>query len=301
MTRRSAWPVAELRTTAIGGAPIGVVTEAEVVEGILGGAAKGTGLWTVTANLDHLRRYRTDPEAKRLIDEADLVVADGMPLVWASRLAGTPLPERINGTNLIWALCEAAARRGQSISLVGGGPGLAASSAEVLARRYPDLEVAGAVCPPLGFEHDADEMERLGAALRAASPDLVFVGLGFTKQDLFIRRLRPLLPASSFIGVGGAFDFISGQLSRAPRWGQDMGLEWLFRLAQEPRRLARRYLIDGGPFALSLLGTAAFSRVRGAPASVPASPRPRPRQQGRAGEESGAATKVGADSGPMAG
>jgi N-acetylglucosaminyldiphosphoundecaprenol N-acetyl-beta-D-mannosaminyltransferase len=255
--------VPEHGTARIGGAPVGIVTEAEVVDEILGGAAGGKGVWTVTANLDHLRLYRADPEARRLIDEADLVVADGMPLVWASRLAGTPLPERINGTNLIWALGEAAARRGQSIFLLGGSPGRAASSAEVLAGRFPGLEIAGAACPPLGFEHDPDEIERLGSTLRAASPDLILVGLGFPKQDLFARRMRTLLPASSFIGVGGAFDFISGDFSRAPRWGQEMGLEWLFRLAQEPRRLARRYLVDGAPFAFNLLGTAAFRRLQG--------------------------------------
>jgi N-acetylglucosaminyldiphosphoundecaprenol N-acetyl-beta-D-mannosaminyltransferase len=135
------------------------------------------------------------------------------------------------------------------------------SSAETLTRRFPDLRIAGTVCPPLGFERRPDEMDRIGSALRTSNPDVVFLGLGFPKQDRLIRFLRPLSPSSSFIGVGGAFDFIGGHLSRAPSWSQEIGLEWLFRLAQEPRRLARRYLIDCGPFALSHLGMAAIGRL----------------------------------------
>ncbi len=250
------WPSAR-----VGGARFGAVTEARAAEEIVAGAAAGRGLWALTANLDHMRRYRVDPEARALIDEADLVVADGAPLVWASRLAGTPLPERVTGSNLVWSVSELAAASGQSIFLLGGKPGYAARAGAIVAERYPGLEVAGTSCPPLGFERDREQMERLRAELREARPGIVFLGLGFPKQGLLIRELRGELPAASFIGVGGSFDFVTGETARAPGWVGRLGLEWVVRLAQEPRRLARRYLVEGIPFALRLLAGAAGERA----------------------------------------
>ncbi len=251
------------------GTPMAVVTEAYVAATIVAAAEAKSGHWTITANLDHVRRYHHDPAERALIDEADLVVADGMPLVWASRLAGRPLPERVSGSSMVWSICEIASDRRQSVFLLGGDPGVAERAAEVFRRRYPDLEIAGTACPSLGFERDELELGRLQRQLLGAAPDIVFVALGFPKQDLLIRELRRVLPGASFIGVGISLSYVTGDLSRPPAWICGLGLEWAYRLAQEPtRRLVRRYLIDGVPFGVRLIAYAALRRVRGRSAAA---------------------------------
>jgi N-acetylglucosaminyldiphosphoundecaprenol N-acetyl-beta-D-mannosaminyltransferase len=245
------------------GAPMDIVTEAHAVQSIIGAAETGRGHWTITANLDHLRRYHRDPVQKGLIDEADLVVADGMPLIWASRLAGEPLPERVSGSSMVWSICEGASARGQSVFLLGGDPGVAERAAEVFRDRYQGLEIAGTACPPIGFENDEQELDRIQRQVTEAAPRIVFVALGFPKQDLLIRVLRSSLPHASFLGVGISLSYATGDVSRAPSWICSLGLEWAYRLSQEPtRRLVRRYLVDGLPFSLRLMASAARHRVR---------------------------------------
>jgi N-acetylglucosaminyldiphosphoundecaprenol N-acetyl-beta-D-mannosaminyltransferase len=246
------------------GAPMGVVREAEAVRTILEAAAAGTGHWTITANLDHLRRYRCETTARSLMDEADLVVADGMPLIWASRLAGEPLPERVSGSSMVWSICEGASARGLSVFLLGGDPGVAERAAGVFRDRYPGLEIVGTACPPLGFESDERELERIQRQLVEAAPQIVFVALGFPKQDRLIRSARVGLPRASFLGVGISLSYATGDVSRAPNWICRLGLEWAYRLSQEPtRRLVRRYLVDGLPFGVRLMLSAMRHRLGG--------------------------------------
>lgn len=245
------------------GTPMGVVTEAYAVQTIVDAAEAGRGHWTITANLDHLRRYHCNPVEKGLIEEADLVVADGMPLIWASRLAGEPLPERVSGSSMVWSICEAASARRQSVFLLGGAPGVAERAAQIFRGSYPGLEIAGTACPPVGFESDEQELGRIRRQVTEAAPHIVFVALGFPKQDLLIRTLRNSLPGASFLGVGISLSYATGDLSRPPSWICHIGLEWAYRLWQEPtHRLARRYLMDGLPFALRLMMSAARHRVR---------------------------------------
>lgn len=244
------------------GAPIGIVTEEHAVQTIVEAAAAGRGHWTITANLDHLRRYRSEPPAKDLIDEADLTVADGMPLIWASRLAGQPLPERVAGSRMVWSICQQASARGQSLFLLGGAPGVADRAAQIFRERHPELLIAGTACPPMGFQDDEHELERIRTALMQAAPQIVFVALGFPKQDILIRELRRWLPGASFLGVGISLSYVTGDVSPAPDWVCRLGLEWAYRMTQEPTRLVRRYLIDGLPFALRLMGSAAWHRLR---------------------------------------
>jgi N-acetylglucosaminyldiphosphoundecaprenol N-acetyl-beta-D-mannosaminyltransferase len=245
------------------GAPIGVVTEAHAVQAIVDAAEAGRGHWTITANLDHLRRYHRDPVERGLIDDADLVVADGMPLIWASRLAGEPLPERVSGSSMVWSICEAASTRGLSLFLLGGDPGVAERAAEVFRDRYPGLEIVGTACPQIGFENNQQELDRIQRQVTQAAPWIVFVALGFPKQDLLIRILRSSLPDASFLGVGISLSYATGDLSRPPGWICQIGLEWAYRLAQEPTRiLARRYILNGMPFALRMLASAARHRAR---------------------------------------
>jgi N-acetylglucosaminyldiphosphoundecaprenol N-acetyl-beta-D-mannosaminyltransferase len=243
--------------------PMGVVTEASAVQIIVDAAAARRGHWTITANLDHLRRYHSNVLDRSLIDDADLVVADGMPLIWASRLAGEPLPERVSGSSMIWSICEAARARRHSVFLLGGDPGVAERAAQVFRNRYTGLEIVGTACPPIGFENDEQELRRIQRQITTAAPQIVFVALGFPKQDLLIRSLRRYLPHASFLGVGISLSYATGDLSRAPLWICRLGLEWAYRLAQQPtRRLARRYLVNGLPYAVRLMGSAVRHRFR---------------------------------------
>jgi N-acetylglucosaminyldiphosphoundecaprenol N-acetyl-beta-D-mannosaminyltransferase len=204
--------------------------------------------YAVTANVDHVVRLHRRPELQPLYDNADLTVADGMPLIWASKRLNRPLPERVAGSDLFPALCQQAAFHGLSVFLLGGDPGTADAAAEVMRKRHPSLKVAGTYCPDFGFERDPDQCRAAVDAVRQAAPDILFVGLGSPKQEQWIADHCHEYGAKLSIGVGISFSFACGHVVRAPRWMQRAGLEWLHRLAQEPRRLARRYLIDDAVF-----------------------------------------------------
>ena len=252
-------------TVELNGVKLHAVNEAEVIEHILSEIQSGRGGVVVTPNLDHLRRYLHDLSFGALIAEADLVIADGMPLVWASRLQGTPLPERIPGSTLISTLSAAAGQHGRSIFLLGGDLGTADGAAAALKTKYPSCIIKGTHFPPFGFMENQSQMSAVIQALSDASPDIVYVALGSPKQEKLIAKLRFVLPNAWWIGVGNSFSFLAGHVRRAPVWMQKSGLEWVHRLCQEPRRLFRRYLIVGVPFAASLLG---WATVRGIPNRV---------------------------------
>jgi N-acetylglucosaminyldiphosphoundecaprenol N-acetyl-beta-D-mannosaminyltransferase len=240
------------------------VDEREAVETILDARADDRGGVVLTPNLEHLSSYRSSREVREAFDDAELVVADGMPLVWASRLQRTPLPERVAGSDLIWSLSEAAAERGRSVFLLGGNPGAAERAADVLQERTPGLAVAGVACPRVG-EGDESDLEAAAARLERAQPDLVYVGLPFRKQIHAVRRLRTAAPGSWFLGLGASLSFVAGDIRRAPVWMRRTGLEWTWRLSQEPARLWRRYLVDGLPCAALLFAGALRERMgRGA-------------------------------------
>lgn len=204
--------------------------------------------YVVTPNVDHLVRARQDAEYAAIVDRADLVLADGQPLVWLSRLVGAALPERVAGSDLFPRLCGHAATRGWRVFFLGGDPGAAEAARDVLTARHPNLNVVGTHCPPVGFERDPAARQAALAAVRAAEADIVFVGLGSPKQERWIvAHLSEYGPAVS-IGVGISFSFTAGRVRRAPRWVQRLGLEWLHRVCQEPRRLAGRYFVRGWGF-----------------------------------------------------
>lgn len=220
----------------------------------------GEGGWISTPNIDILRRSAADGEVRELISAADLVVADGAPVVWAARLGGQPLPERVAGSALLWSLSRGCAQSGRSVYLLGGEPGVAERAAARLVEQTPDLRVGGTCSPEWGFEDRPDELADIRATLIAAAPDVVFVGLGCPKQERLIRLLAPELPGTWWIGCGAALAFAAGELQRAPHWMQASGLEWVHRLIGEPRRLVRRYLVDDAPFALRLLASSVLGR-----------------------------------------
>jgi N-acetylglucosaminyldiphosphoundecaprenol N-acetyl-beta-D-mannosaminyltransferase len=199
----------------------------------------------VTPNVDHLVRAVRDPSYAALVAGAGLVLADGQPVVWAARLLGRRLAGRVAGSDLLPALCARAAVTGWRVFFLGGDYGVAERAREVLMARHPGLRIVGTYCPPMGFERSPLELRQAVEAVRAARPELVFVGLGSPKQERFIAaHMHEYGPAVS-IGIGVSFSFVAGDVRRAPRWMQRLGLEWLHRLWQEPRRLWRRYLLNG--------------------------------------------------------
>jgi N-acetylglucosaminyldiphosphoundecaprenol N-acetyl-beta-D-mannosaminyltransferase len=248
------------------GTGIDRITEDEVVSVVREAIAEGRGGRILTPNIDILRQAQTDHGVRAYLDDADLVVADGMPLVWASKLSGTPLPERVAGSSLIWSLSRGLGYDQRSIFVVGGAPGAdgvkdgATRAADRLAAKCTGLRIAGTLCPDFGFEKDQRSYADFCAKVAGAEPDLVFVGLGFPKQEAVITRLREALPAAWFIGCGAAVNFVAGDIDRAPRWMQKTGLEWAHRLGTEPGRLATRYLKHDAPYAMRLLAGAATRR-----------------------------------------
>ncbi|BDG04643.1 WecB/TagA/CpsF family glycosyltransferase [Anaeromyxobacter oryzae] len=207
-----------------------------------------------TPNVDHLVRLERDAALRVAYEAADLRLADGMPLVWAARLAGTPVPERVAGADLVVPLARRAAARGWRVYLLGGPPGIAARAAAALA--LLGVVVAGYDAPWIDDSREGRARARDAAArVSAARPDLLYVGLGAPKQELWMDRHRDAIRPAVAVAVGASLSYLAGALPRAPRWVSRSGLEWLFRLACEPRRLWRRYLVDGVAFLPILLRT----------------------------------------------
>jgi N-acetylglucosaminyldiphosphoundecaprenol N-acetyl-beta-D-mannosaminyltransferase len=273
----------------VAGREFDAITEEEVAAYVAGALRHGEGGRIVTPNVDIMRladgTTALAAEVRGFLEDATLVVADGMPLVWASKLAGNPLPERVAGSSLLWTISHAVGEIGGSVYLFGGEPAPQPSTEEAddwllmasavgvagvtdgstraaaaLAAGCPGLVIAGCSAPPFGFDaHPESYAQALGDVVEA-KPDVCFVGLGFPRQERVISDLRGALPRTWFLGCGAAINFVAGSHQRAPVWMQRSGLEWAHRLAQEPRRLASRYLRHDAPYAVKLLTSAALRR-----------------------------------------
>ena len=237
----------------VAGVPLHPVDFAQTVSILMALARGAKHAYAVTANVDHVVRVSRCPELRCLYTEADLTVADGMPLVWASRLLRTPLPERVAGSDLFPVLCERAAEEGLSVFLLGGAPGSADKASAILRQRHPKLAVAGVCCPDFGFEYDVAQSAAVLDQVSRARPDILFVGLGSPKQEKWIAQNRVAAGAKLSIGVGISFSFLAGDVTRAPVWMQRVGLEWAHRLWQEPRRLWKRYIVEDSAFIALVL------------------------------------------------
>ena len=242
------------------GVEVDNVNVQEVVDRIVGSLGRGQGGWIATPNVDILRQAVADPELAAIVGQADVVVADGMPLIWASRLQRTPLQARVPGSELVYPLARAAAEAGYSFFLLGGPPGVAERAVPALHAEARQLRVAGCYAPPYGFENDPEAMKKIVDVLEAADPDIVICGFGFPKQERLIVSLGPHFPSTWFISAGGTFSMLAGETPAAPLWMRRIGLEWLHRLRLEPARLFRRYVVHDAPFALRLLWTSAVRR-----------------------------------------
>jgi N-acetylglucosaminyldiphosphoundecaprenol N-acetyl-beta-D-mannosaminyltransferase len=236
------------------GVEVHAISERQCVASIAQAWKAGVGGWLHTINLDHLRLIHAGQFFSEGLPEAELRVCDGAPLVWASRLQGTPLPERVAGSDLIRSLTEAAATHGKRVFFLGGNPGTAESAAALLQKEYPGFEIAGILCPDIGFEKDPVESAAICKTLEDSCADLVFFALGSPKGERLILEWRHHLPNAWWASIGISFSFVTGEVKRAPRWMQVTGVEWIHRLFQEPRRLGKRYLVHGVPFAFRLFG-----------------------------------------------
>jgi N-acetylglucosaminyldiphosphoundecaprenol N-acetyl-beta-D-mannosaminyltransferase len=199
--------------------------------------------YVVTPNANHIVRLRNDSAFQNIYRNALLAVADGVPLLWVAKSQGTPLKGRVNGTDLFEKTCAAAADRGLSVFFLGGRPDAADRAAAVLQGRYPKLQVAGTHCPPYGFEDNPIEVAAIDAAIKAAQPDILFVGLGAPKQEFWMAEHCQQLGVPVSLGIGVSFEFMAGMVNRSPTWMQRIGLEWLHRVWMEPRRLLTRTIM----------------------------------------------------------
>ena len=205
--------------------------------------------FVVTPNVDHTVMLRRNPALHRAYDDAHLVLADGLPIILASRLLNRPLPERVAGSELVPRLFAAASsQRPLRVFLLGAAPGVADRAAAHMERQWPDVKVVGTYSPALGFEQDPQEERRILSRLQTATPELIVVGLGAPKQEIWVHKLHRQFPAKVALCVGAAIDFIAGEKRQAPVWMRRTGLEWFHRCVTEPRRLAGRYAKDAWVF-----------------------------------------------------
>ena len=253
------------KQVALLGTAIDIVTMSNTLDLIGSFIKDGKCHQIATANTDFLVKALHDPELRTVLSHCDLVVPDGMPLLWASRLMGIPMPERVTGADLVPRLGELSAAKGWRLFLLGGTPDASRQAELSLRRRYPRVNIAGRMAPPAS---PLDQMDN-GAIVdqvHRARPDILLVAFGNPKQEKWIHRHLEDLRVPVCIGVGAALDFLGGSVPRAPRWMQGTGLEWLHRMMTEPRRLGRRYMVDAVQFSRCLamqLVANGFTNLRG--------------------------------------
>jgi N-acetylglucosaminyldiphosphoundecaprenol N-acetyl-beta-D-mannosaminyltransferase len=249
------------RSVAVLGVPFDNVTMHEAVELIEAKIEDGGFHQVATANVDFVINAIHDPSLQELLCSCDLIVADGMPIVWASRILGTRLKERVSGVDLIPHLAQLASDRCYGIYLLGASEKSSQRAAEVLQERYPNLRIVGRYSPPTTSLADMDHEEIL-SRIEEAQPDILFVAMGHPKQERWLAMHRHRLKVPLCMGVGASLDFLAGEAQRAPRWMQSAGLEWLYRAAHEPRRLAQRYLVDAYGLARHLPAQLAANAIQ---------------------------------------
>lgn len=200
--------------------------------------------YVVTPNVDHIVQLETSKELQQVYANAALILTDGKPLLWIAKWYGTPIREKISGSDLFPVLCKMAAQKGYTMFFLGAAEGVAAKAAENLTRKYKGLKVVGTYSPPYGFEKNQAELDKIKTIIRERKPDILIVGLGCPKQEKFMYHYAEQLMVPVSLGLGASLDFEAGNIKRAPRWMADHGLEWLYRVTQDPKRLAKRYLVD---------------------------------------------------------
>lgn len=259
----SASPVESPARVSVAGIEIERCDLLTAVDLIATAAQRGIKGLVVTPNVDHFVQLDGNSEFRNIYAKALFVFADGMPIVWLSRLLHkAPLPARVTGADLLPAVCQESAKRGLSVYFLGGNPGVAASAAQKLQAEFPSLRISGAYCPPFGFEMDDVETAQIIDDINARGTDILFVGVGAPKQEKWAHANLARLNVGPVLCIGAAFDFVAGTAIRAPRFMRQIGMEWLWRLCSEPRRLWKRYLIRDCRFIVIALREIASKLVR---------------------------------------
>ena len=200
--------------------------------------------YVVTPNVDHIVQLEKDEELKRVYENASLILTDGKPLIWISNWYKTPIKEKISGSDLFPRVCELAAKKGYTMYLLGAAEGVADKAAKNLMDKYKGLNIVGTYSPPFGFEKDKVELKKIERQIQEVHPDILIVGLGCPKQEKYMYHHCKELDVPISFGLGASTDIEAGNIKRAPRWMSEHGLEWLYRITQHPKRLAKRYLVD---------------------------------------------------------
>lgn len=200
--------------------------------------------YVVTPNMDHIVLMEKDELFKEIYDNADLILTDGKPLLWIAKKQGTPIKEKISGSDFFPEMCKLAAKNGFRIYILGAAEGVAAKAAENLRMKYERLQIVGTYSPPIGFEKDNEEVRNIIKKINDSEADILAVALGSPKGEKFIYSIREKISAALSISIGATIDFEAGNVRRAPKWMSNIGLEWLFRITQDPGRLIKRYWND---------------------------------------------------------
>jgi len=237
----------------IGKVPIDVLTFAQALDAVEALVEAKQGGFVFTPNVDHIVTVDEHPEFEAAYQKASLCLADGTPVVWASRLMDTPLPEKISGSDFVGPLLERAGQRKWRVAFLGAGPGVAEKAAAIVRQRW-GTDVVFTDAPMVNLK-DTAQIDRIAQQLADAKADLVLMAFGAPKQELLIARIADRVKPAVMLGIGASLDFIAGTLKRAPVVMQKTGTEWLYRLAQEPRRLWRRYLVEDPKFLRILART----------------------------------------------
>ena len=211
--------------------------------------SEGTCRYIVTPNLDHIVTLEKDPVFAEVYKNADLILADGKPLLWISRWLKCPIKEKLSGSDLFPRICKLAAEKEYKVFLLGAEEGVAAAAAENLRKKYTGLRIVGTYAPKYGFEGDPQELAYIKSLIRMAQPDILGVALGSPKGEKFIYAHLQEYGVPLCISIGATLDFESGKIRRAPKWVSEIGMEWLFRITQDPKRMIKRYWYD----AISIL------------------------------------------------
>lgn len=220
------------------------VTMDEAIAGIEEMIAQPKQSYVVAINVDVVIKIEEDPYLKEITDNADMVLVDGTPLVWISKAHKRPVKEKVSGSDLVPQLCRTAAKKGYTVFILGGKDGVAEKARQKLEQAHPGIRIVGCYAPPLGFEADAQELEKTNELISQANPDLLIACLGCPKQEKFIYENIHKYSAKVSVCAGATVDFLAGNVKRAPKWMSDHGLEWFYRFTQEPKRLFKRYFVD---------------------------------------------------------
>ena len=198
----------------------------------------------ITPNVDQIVRMEWDEHFRKICENCELLLVDGQPLMWIAKLYRKPIKEKICGSDLVPLLCECAAQKGYSVFFLGAAPGVAQQAANVMQMKYKGLRIAGTYSPPLGFEEDVKEINHINDLLLKSKADMLFVGMGVPKQDIFIYENMNKYQIPMSFSIGGTIDFIAGKQKRAPKWVNKIGFEWFYRFLTNPKKMYKRYFVD---------------------------------------------------------